>query len=317
MKKLYILVATLLLFSLHALAQAPQKMSYQAVVRNASNNLVANQGVGMQISILQGSATGPAVYVETQTPITNGNGLVSLEIGTGTVVSGDFSAIDWANGMYFVKTEADPTGGVAYTIFGSKQLLSVPYALYASTSGCSSANDSSLASILTSIDSMSNDIGTMADRIGVMADRILVTNQLIAGLAATMLQKDSMMFAMITSMNSNMMSNFANCCPGCPTAVITSTSMTNSLGFMNNAPLFALNSPMPSYLLFASDTPLMNGNVISIFATNYLSLNNQWGNLGVLNALGLSSGDTVYISVKTVNGPTVSLMSNVLSYSVN
>ncbi|MFB0924035.1 MAG: hypothetical protein QMB65_01930, partial [Vicingaceae bacterium] len=75
-------------------AQAPEKMSYQAVVRNAGNALVTTQSVGMQISILQGGSTGTAVYVETQTPTTNANGLVSLEIGTGTLVSGDFTTID-------------------------------------------------------------------------------------------------------------------------------------------------------------------------------------------------------------------------------
>ncbi|MCD6202639.1 MAG: hypothetical protein J7K46_12615 [Bacteroidales bacterium] len=48
----------------------------------------------MQFSILQGSADGTAVYVETQTPATNDNGLITLEIGKGTVVSGDFSSID-------------------------------------------------------------------------------------------------------------------------------------------------------------------------------------------------------------------------------
>jgi len=118
-------------------AQAPEKMSYQAVVRDGANALVATQAVGMQISILQGSPTGTAVYVETQTPSTNANGLVSLEIGTGTLVSGDFTTIDWANGTYFIKTETDPTGGTAYTITGTSQLMSVPYALYAKTSGSS------------------------------------------------------------------------------------------------------------------------------------------------------------------------------------
>ena len=98
-------------------------MSYQAVVRNASNDLVANQSVGIKISILQGSATGTPVYVETQTPATNANGLVSMEIGNGTVVSGDFTTIDWANGPYFIKTETDPTGGTNYTITGTSQLV--------------------------------------------------------------------------------------------------------------------------------------------------------------------------------------------------
>ena len=53
-------------------------MSYQAVIRNSSNNLVTNAAVGMKISILQGSAEGTAVYAETQLPVTNGNGLVSI-----------------------------------------------------------------------------------------------------------------------------------------------------------------------------------------------------------------------------------------------
>jgi len=120
-----------LLLTISSFAQAPEKMSYQAVIRNAANALVANQQVGMQISILQGAT---AVYEETQTPTSNSNGLVSLEIGTGTVISGSFTAIDWSAGTYFIKTETDPAGGTNYTITGTSQLLSVPYALYAKTS---------------------------------------------------------------------------------------------------------------------------------------------------------------------------------------
>ncbi len=131
-KKLYALAAFLLL-SIGVFSQVPQKMSYQSIIRNASDNLVANQQVEIQISILQSSVTGVSVYIETQTPTTNANGLVSLEIGTGTVVSGDFTAIDWANDTYFIKTETDPTGGSSYTITGTSQLLSVPYALHAKT----------------------------------------------------------------------------------------------------------------------------------------------------------------------------------------
>ncbi len=111
-------------------AQAPQKMSYQAVIRDGSNALVTTTAVGMQINILQGSANGTAVYAETQIPTTNINGLASIEIGGGTVVSGNLSTIDWANGPYFIKTETDPAGGINYTITGTSQLLSVPYALF-------------------------------------------------------------------------------------------------------------------------------------------------------------------------------------------
>jgi hypothetical protein len=84
----------------------------------------------MRISILQTSPAGTTVYVATQTPTTNANGLVSIEIGAGTVVSGDFTTIDWANGPYYVKTETDPSGGSDYSITGTSQLLSVPYSLY-------------------------------------------------------------------------------------------------------------------------------------------------------------------------------------------
>lgn len=132
MKKLYTLAIGLLLTT-NVFSQAPEKMSYQAVVRDSGDNLIISQAVGMQISILQGSTTGTAVYVETQTPITNTNGLISLEMGSGSVVSGDFTTINWANNTYFIKTETDPTGGIDYTITGTTQLMSVPYALHAKT----------------------------------------------------------------------------------------------------------------------------------------------------------------------------------------
>jgi hypothetical protein len=132
MKKIYLLIAGLLLTA-SIFAQAPEKMSYQAVIRNSSNILVINQAVGMRISILQSTASGTAVYVETQMANTNDNGLVSLKIGAGTIVSGTFATINWAAGPYFIKTETDPAGGTNYTITGTSQFLSVPYSLYAKT----------------------------------------------------------------------------------------------------------------------------------------------------------------------------------------
>ena len=131
--KRIITICAAILMTASVFAQAPEKMSYQAVIRNSTNNLVTTQTVGMQISILLGGETGTPVYVETQTPITNANGLISIEIGTGTVISGNFTSINWANGPYFIKTETDPTGGTSYTITGISQLLSVPYALHAKT----------------------------------------------------------------------------------------------------------------------------------------------------------------------------------------
>jgi len=136
MKKIIAICAAILMVT-SVFAQVPEKMSYQAVIRDNLNALVMNSAVGMRISILQGSANGTAVYVETQNPTSNANGLVSVEIGGGTVVSGNFSSINWANGPYFIKTETDPTGGNSYAITGTSQLLSVPYALYAKTAGSS------------------------------------------------------------------------------------------------------------------------------------------------------------------------------------
>lgn len=123
--------------SIYVNAQAPEKMSYQAVIRDSEDQIVTGQSIGMQISILQGSVTGDAVYVETQSPTTNVNGIISIEIGAGTNVSGVFAEIDWSNRPYFIQTETDPTtsGGTNYTITGTSQLLSIPYALHAKTAG--------------------------------------------------------------------------------------------------------------------------------------------------------------------------------------
>jgi hypothetical protein len=140
MEKLFTLTA-IIAFAISVSAQSPQKMSYQAVIRNSSDQLVTNHAIGMRISILQGSSTGTPAYVETQTPTTNVNGLATIEIGGGTIVAGTFAGIDWSTGTYFIKTETDPTGGTSYTITGTSQLLSVPYALYAKIAKTADYND--------------------------------------------------------------------------------------------------------------------------------------------------------------------------------
>ncbi len=129
MKKLILACFTLALATCSH-AQAPESFKYQAVVRDASNLVLTNQAVGMRLTIQQGSIGGTAVYTETFSVTTNAYGLVNLEIGTGTTTD-DFSAIDWAMGPYFIETAADLTGGTSYTVMGTSQLMSVPYALYA------------------------------------------------------------------------------------------------------------------------------------------------------------------------------------------
>lgn len=116
-------------------SQSPHLLSYQSLVRDNTGNILTNQSIGIQVTILQGSSTGTAVFTERHTTVSNSNGLVTVQIGNGTVVTGTFSSIDWANGPYFSKVEVDPSGGASYTLSSTSQLMSVPYALYALTSG--------------------------------------------------------------------------------------------------------------------------------------------------------------------------------------
>jgi hypothetical protein len=116
------------------LAQTPQAIPYQAVARNSSGALITNQAVSLRFTIHTASATGTVVYQETQAATTNAYGLFTVTIGTGTVVSGSLSGIDWSTGTKYMQVELDATGGTSYTNMGTQQLLSVPYALYAQKS---------------------------------------------------------------------------------------------------------------------------------------------------------------------------------------
>lgn len=133
MKKSILSIAIAIVISFTSFAQSPEAFKYQAVTRDLSGNILANQSVSFQISILQGSSSGSSVYTETHSGTTNAFGLINLEIGNGTVVSGDFTIISWGSDLYFVKIEMDETGGTNYQLMGTSQLLSVPYSLNAKT----------------------------------------------------------------------------------------------------------------------------------------------------------------------------------------
>ena len=115
--------------------QSPQLMNYQGVARDNGGNVLANQNIALQLSIISGSVSGTVEYVETQATSTNDFGLFNIEIGGGVIVSGAFSTISWGNSSHFLKVEIDPTGGSSYQELGTSQLLSVPYAFYAKVSG--------------------------------------------------------------------------------------------------------------------------------------------------------------------------------------
>jgi hypothetical protein len=135
MKKLLFVLVAFATFSISTFGQSPDGFNYQAVIRNASNAIVSNQAVGLRMTLQQGTIGGATVYSETFAVITNTNGLVNVQIGSGSVLSGTFTTIDWANGPYFIETAVDATGGANYVVMGTSQLMSVPYALYAKTSG--------------------------------------------------------------------------------------------------------------------------------------------------------------------------------------
>src|SRR5688572_15817762 len=134
MKKHLNILAMLISMAFTAYSQAPALLNYQAVARNPVGNVLVNKNITVRLSILEGSANGPAVYSETRAVTTNGVGLFTLQIGSpgATNISGTVAGIDWASGSKFIKVEADQNGGNVFVAMGSSQLASVPYALNAS-----------------------------------------------------------------------------------------------------------------------------------------------------------------------------------------
>ncbi|WP_282037416.1 hypothetical protein [Saccharicrinis aurantiacus] len=113
-------------------AQVPNSFTYQAVIRMADGSILSSSSIiKVQISIINTSEFGEEVYVEDHLTSSNKNGLITLAIGEGNILVGDFSLINWTDGPYFVKTEIDPYGGEDYILSSTTQLLTVPYAMHA------------------------------------------------------------------------------------------------------------------------------------------------------------------------------------------
>ena len=133
MKNIFTLICSFSFIAM-SFAQSPEGFNYQAVIRDSGGNVITSQNVGVKFSIHQSSASGPIAYSETQSPTTNEFGLINLQIGNGTPLSGQIETIDWGSGPYFLETSIDVSGGTNYVVMGSNQLMSVPYALYAKNS---------------------------------------------------------------------------------------------------------------------------------------------------------------------------------------
>lgn len=121
-------VMVYLLIAIAPVSAQQLKMSFQSIIRNSANTLITNSAIGLRFSVLQGSISGTVLYAETQNASTNANGLISIIVGNGTVVSGNMNSLTWSNGPYFFKTEIDPTGGTSYTISETTEMTSVPMA---------------------------------------------------------------------------------------------------------------------------------------------------------------------------------------------
>ena len=129
MKKMNLMFLFLIIIG-SVTAQAPQSFKYQAVARNAEGVAIVNSTIGIEISLISSNINGTVVYSETFSPSSNGVGIFNLNIGQGSVISGNFSDIDWGADNYFLKVAMDVTGGTNYVDMGTTQLLSVPYSLY-------------------------------------------------------------------------------------------------------------------------------------------------------------------------------------------
>lgn len=133
-------VLFLILFPLFAFSQSPQKINFQSILRNTNGEVVANKNVKLKISIQTGSMMDSIVYSETHLKTTDASGLMSLKIGSGNIVMGRFDSIKWGKAPHFIKLEADFNGGNNFVLLGTQELMSVPYALYASNTDTTSLN---------------------------------------------------------------------------------------------------------------------------------------------------------------------------------
>lgn len=122
-------------------AQAPGGFRFQAVARDADNDVMATDNIAVRVSLLRGGPSGAVGYAERHEVTTTDLGVFDLHIGNGTSLSGDINTIDWGTDSYFLKIDIDPDGGTSYVNMGASQLLSVPYALYAKESGSGGGDD--------------------------------------------------------------------------------------------------------------------------------------------------------------------------------
>ncbi len=134
MKKIILFLLGICMMT-NLLAQAPQGIPYQSIIRNGSGNLLLNQSVQIRFTIHDSTMSGNIVYQETHAITTSAAGMLILTIGQGTPVIGNFSTVNWGSGAKFMQVELDASGGTIYVDLGTQQMMSVPFALYSNSTG--------------------------------------------------------------------------------------------------------------------------------------------------------------------------------------
>jgi hypothetical protein len=136
MRKSNLLKRSLLLFLLSIImvnTQAQTGLNFQGVARTSNNVILASQAITIKLSILQGSSTGTADYIETRRVTTNAQGLFTAVIGdTGAISTlGNFTTINWKLTPKFLKIEMDAAAGTNFITMGTTQFQYVAYAQFA------------------------------------------------------------------------------------------------------------------------------------------------------------------------------------------
>lgn len=134
MKKLVILFIIGLIANINLFAQSPNLFNYQAAIRNSEGELLENENIEVEISIVHGTATGNVVYTETFSLKTDQNGLINIKIGSGNS-NDNFENINWQEGRFFLRIKVNGNE------MGTTQLLSVPYAKFADKAGNAFSGD--------------------------------------------------------------------------------------------------------------------------------------------------------------------------------
>jgi hypothetical protein len=205
MKNFFLLFAATMTIGT-AFTQVPQKLSYEAIIRDNAFVVLESVQVGIELSVVSDtSSMSSAVYTETHIPTTSANGLVQLLIGSGTTAD-TFSNIDWADGPYYLMTKIDPAGGTDYTISGVTEMLAVPYVHYA---GSATRADT-------------------AGRTSGLIFRVSTGDSLILG------DGTSLILPGLTSANPSFSQGFVHCDPANPTIIDTVMSATGRVWMDRN-----------------------------------------------------------------------------------